>query len=211
MLTAVELSTGSPNCVVALHQLTMVLQTTREFIREWFTNEEVAPIDSHNALPNNRKSLAFIQAVFKHNLSTSTIQDAIDAVDDLQYEVTRYREEVESAFRHLWYLYDIQSFRKLPRRDSVESLASVSSVRTLKFIATRIIEYSSHYIEGDREPVDESHDPVQWLKEQAFRTDLQPPPVSVHAPSDYEGEDVASDSDSNVRIRLRRRLILLKL
>ena len=211
MLAAAELNPGSPDCVVALQQLTTVLQTTREFIREWFTNEEAAPIGSNSALPNNRKSLAFIQAVFKHSLSPSTVHDAIDAVEELQYDVIRYREEAESAFRLLWYLYSIQGFRKLPRRDSVESLASVSSIRTLESIATRIIECSSLYIDGDGEPVDEAHDPVQWLKEQACRTDLQPPPASVHTLSDYEGEDVASDSDSNVSIRLRTRLNLLKL
>ena len=63
------------------------------------------------------------------------------------------------------------------------------------------------YIERDGEPVDKSNDPVQWLKEQAFRTDLQPPPTSVH---DYEYEDAGSDDDSVVSIRLSERLILLK-
>ena len=168
MLTAAELNTGSPDCVVALQELTKVLQTTREFIGQCFTNEEAAPIDSHNALPNNRKSLAFIQAVFKHNLSPSTINDAIDDVEDLQYEVTRHREQAESAFRHLWRFYCIQNFHMPSWRDSVESLASVSSVRTLESITTRIIECSSLYIESGEEPVDESHGPVQWLKEQAF-------------------------------------------
>ena len=207
MLTAVDLNTGSPDCVIALQQLTTVLQTTREFIRQCFTDEDAAPIDSHNALPNNRKSLAFIQAVFKHNLSPSTINDAIDDVEDLQYEVTRHREEAESAFRHLWRLYCIQNFHMPSWRDSVESLASVSSVRTLESITTRIISCSPHYIEDDEEPSDEPNDPVQWLKEQACRTDLQPPPASVHGLSDYGGEDAASDGDSIVSIRLSNHLI----
>ena len=211
MLTVVELNPGSPDCVIAIQQLTAVLQTTREFIGQCFINEEAAPIDSHNALPNNRKSLAFIQAVFKHNLSPSTINDAIYDIEDLQFEVKSHRKGAESAFQHLWWLYCIHNSHMPSRRDSVESLASISSVRTLETITTRIIECSSLYIEGGGEPVDESHDPVQWLKEQACRTDLQPPPASVHALSGYEGEDVASDSDSNVSIRLRKRLILLKL
>ena len=232
MLAAAELDTGSPDCAIAIRQLTAVLQTTREFIEQCFTNEEAAPIDSHNALPKNRKSLAFIQTLLKHNLSPSTISDAIDAVEDLLCDVTWYREEAESAFRHLWRLYCIQSFRrplrrdssesfasvarsfrKPLRRDSIESFASVSSIRTLESIATRIVACSSHYVDADAEPVDESQDPVQWLKEQAFRTDLQPPPASVHALSDYEGEDLAHIYiyDSNVSISLRTRLILLKL
>ena len=211
MLTSAKLNADSSDCVIALQQLTTVLQTTRDFIGQWFTNQETAPIDPHNALPNNRKSLAFIQAVFKHNLTPSTINDAIDAVEELQYEVTKYREEAENAFRHLWYLYGIQSFRRLPGHDSVESLGSVSSVRTLESITTHIIECSSHYNEDDGEPIDESNDPVQWLKEQAFRTDLQPPPASVHVLSDHESEGTASDGDSSVRIKSSNRLVLLKL
>jgi len=209
--TPVELNTNSPDCVIALRQLTTVLETTREFIRQWFTNEEAAPINSHDALPNNRKSLAFIQAVFKHSLSPSTINDAIDAVEELQFEVTRYRKGTESAFRHLWYLYIIQGFRRVQGRGSVESFASVSSIRTLESITTRIIECSAHYNEGNGEPVDESNDPVRWLKEQAVRADLEPPPASVHVLSDHGGEDVAPDSDSSVSIMLSKRLILLKL
>ena len=206
VFTAAKLNTDSLDCARALRELTAVLQTTREFIEQYFTNEEAAPIDSHTALPNNRKSLAFIQAVFKHNLSPSTIQDAIDAVDDLKYEVTRYRKEAESAFRHLWHLYIIQSIRVHPRRGSFESLASVSSERTLECITTRII---GNYMEGNGEPVDKSTDPVQWLNEQASLTDLQLP-ATVHVLSDHEGEDAASDSDPSVSIELSKRLILLK-
>ena len=208
-MTPAELDTDSPEYVTALRQLTTVLQTTLEFIRQSFTNEEPAPINSHDALPINRKSLAFIQAVFKHSLSPPTINDAISAVEELQYEVTRYREEAESAFRHLWCFYDIQS-RKFPGRGSVESFASVSSIRTLASITTRILGGSAHAIEGDGGPVDKSNYSVQWLKEQAFRADIRPQPASVHVLSDHEGEGTTPDDDSSVSTRLSKRLTFLK-
>jgi hypothetical protein len=56
VLTAVELNANSPDCVIALRQLAMALQTTREFIEQCFTNEETPPIVSDNALPNNRNT-----------------------------------------------------------------------------------------------------------------------------------------------------------
>ncbi len=192
----------SPECIIALQQLTKALETTQECIEQWVNNEDSAPIVPHNALPSNRKSLAFIQAVFKHNFSPSAIDDAIEAVEELQFEVTKYREETESAFQHLWYLYNVQSFRNLQGHASVESLASVStrvSVRTLVSISSRIAECSARYAEDDGGLIDDSNDPIQWLQEQALRADLRPPPISSHVLSDHEGEDAISEDDSSVR------------
>jgi hypothetical protein len=178
--------------------LNTALKATQRFIDRWLSNEEAAPIDSHNALPNNRKSLSFIQAMFKHNYSPSTINDAIEAVEDLRFEVTRHREEAESAFQHLWRLYDMQSYRTLQRRPSVESLASISSCTSVRTLASstsiRIAEHSARHTENDGEPVDESNDPAQWLQEQALRAELHPPLVGAHIPpvedySDSEDED----------------------
>jgi hypothetical protein len=179
------------------------LKATQEFIEQWFNNEDTTPIVSHNALPDNRKSLASIQAIFKHNFSPSTINDAIVVVEELQFEVTRHREGGDIAFQHLWYLYDLQGNRTLQGHASVESLASIStrgSVRTLASISSRIAECSFYYAEGDGELVDDSNDPIQWLKEQALRSDLHPPPIGAHALSDYAGEDAISEDDSSVGV-----------
>ena len=178
------------------------METTQECIKQWVNNEDSAPIIAHNALPSNRRSLAFIQVVFKHNFSPSTIDDAIEAVEELRSEVTQYREEAESAFQHLWYLYNVQSFRNFQGHASVESLASVStrvSVRTLASISSRISESSAHCAEDDG---DESNDPIQWLEEQALRADLHPPSISSHVLSDYKGEDAISEDDWSVRVEL---------
>ena len=197
----------SPECIIALQQLTKALETTQECIDKWFNSEDSPPIVHHNALPSNRKSLAFVQAVFKHNFSPSAIDDAIEAVEELQFEVTKYREEAEGAFQHLWYLYNVQTFRTIQGHASVESLASVStrvSVRTLASISSRIAECSAHYAEGDGELIDDSNDPIQWLQEQALRADLHPPLISDHVLSDYEDGDAISEDDSSVRVGLSK-------
>jgi len=197
----------STECAIALQELTKALEATQEWIEQWVDNDDSAPIVPHNVLPSNRRSFVFIQAVFKHNFSPSAISDAIDAVEELQFEVTRHREETESAFQHLWYLYNVQSFRTIQGHASVESLASVStrvSVRTLASISSRIAECSAVYAEDDGELMDDSNDPIQWLQEQALPADLRPPPISVHVLSDDEGEDATSEDDSSVRVGLSR-------
>ena len=197
----------SPECIIALQQLTKALETTQKCIEQWFNNEDSAPTIPHNALPSNRKSLAFIQAVFKHNFSSLAVDDAIEAVEELRSEVTQYREEAESAFQHLWYLYNVQSFRNLQGHASVESLASVStrvSVRTLASISSRIAECSAYYAEDDGELIDDSNDPIQWLEEQALRADLHPPPISSHVLSGHECEDAISEDDWIVRVGLSK-------
>jgi hypothetical protein len=188
----------STECVIALQQLAKALGATQEWIEQWFDNEDSVPIVPHNALPSNRISLAFIQAVFKQNFSPA-FSDAIDAAEDLQFQVTEYREKTESAFQHLWYLYNVQSFRTIQGHASVESLASVS---TLASIASRIAECSALYAEDDGELIDDSNDPIRWLQEQALRAELRPPAIGAHVLSDYEGEDATSEDDSSVRVGL---------
>jgi len=214
----------STECAIALQELKRVLEATQEWIEQWIDNEDSAPIVPHNALPSNRRSIKFIQAVFKHNFSPSAISDAIDAVEELQFEVTRHREEAESAFQHLWHLYSVQSFRTIQRHASVESLASVStrvsvrtlasvsthvSVRTLASISNRIAECL--YAEDDGELMDDSNDPIQWLHEQALRADLRPPPINAHVLPDGEGEDATSEDDSSVRVGLSKHSILTEI
>ena len=198
-----SLRLNSTECAIALQQLTKALEATREWIGQWANNEGSTLTVPHNALPSNRKSLVFIQAAFKHNSSLSAISDAIDAAKELQFEVIKYREETESAFQHLWYLYNVQNFRTIQGHASIENLAAVWTgigIRTLAPIASRITECSPHYTENDGELIDGSNDPVQWLQEQALRADLRPPSISAHVVSDYESEDATSEDDSRVRV-----------
>jgi len=198
---------SSPDCVIALRQLTTALEVTQECIDQWLNIEEAASIEPLNVLPTNRKSLAFIQLVFKHKFTPSTINHAIDAVEEFQFEVTKYHDEAESSFQHLWYLYTIQNFCTLRGHDSAESLVSLSSRASVASISGRIAEVSAYYTENGGKPVDESIDPVQWLEEQALQADLHPPPANARVllrqgegNSTREGEVAASNGDSSVSI-----------
>ena len=195
----------SPECIIALQQLTKALETTQECIEKWFNSENSAPIVSDNALPSNRQLRTFIQAVSNHNCSPLAIDDAIEAAEELQFEVTRCREDAEGAFQHLLYLYNMQCLGTLRGHESDESLASVStrgSVRTLEPMSGRIAECPARSVEDDGELIDDSNDPIQGLQEQALRADLHPRPVSARVLSDYEGKDAISEDDSSVRVGL---------
>ena len=197
----------SPGCIIALQQLTKALETTQECIEKWFNSEDSAPIVSDNALPGNRQLLAFIHAVFNHNCSPLAIDDAIEAAEELQFEVTRCREDAESAFQHLLYFYNMQCLGTLRGHESDESLASVStrgSVRTLEPMASRITECPARSVEDDGELIDDSNDPIQGLQEEALRADLHPQPISAHVLSDYEGEDAIPEDDSSVRVGMSK-------
>ena len=201
----------STECVIALQELTKALEATQEWIEQWFNNEDSAPIVPHNALPSNRRSIKFIQAVFKHNFSPSAISDAIDAIEELQFEVKRHRKETESAFQHLWYLYSVQSFRTIQGNASVESLASVSTRRSVASVSSQIAEILALYAEDDGGLMDDSNDPIQWLQEQALQADLRPPPVSAHVLSDDEGEGATSEGDLSVRVGSSRHSTLTEI
>jgi len=201
----------STECVIALQELTKALEATQEWIEQWFNNEDSAPIALNNALPSNRRSIVFIQTVFKHNFSPSAISDAIDAVEDLQFEVTRHREETESAFQHLWYLYSVHSFRTIQGNASVESLASVSTRVSVASVSSQIAEILALYAEDDGELMEDSNDPIQWLQEQALQADRLPLPISAHVLSDDEGEDATSEDDSSVRVWLSKHWTLTEI
>ena len=72
-------------------------------------------------------SLAFVQAVFKHSLSPSNIEDAIIALKDFQFEVETCQQTTELAFQQVWRVYDIVKSRTLQRRSSVSTISSIST------------------------------------------------------------------------------------
>ena len=72
-------------------------------------------------------SLAFVQAVFKHNLSPSNIEDAIITLKDFQFDVESCQQTTELAFQQVWRVYDIVKSRTLQRRSSVSTISSIST------------------------------------------------------------------------------------
>lgn len=151
-----------------MRQLIADLETTQVFIANHVVSEEVASTE----LPENRKSFAFVQAVLKHNLSPSTINDAITTLEELQFQVKRCREDNEIAFQFLFRLYDVQRFRTLRKRPSTVSVASSVAVAS---ISNRIEEEASMSA-GENEG--HSSNPIEWLQEQARQAALHPPIAS---------------------------------
>jgi len=78
-------------------------------------------------LPQYRRSLAFVQAVFKHNALPSNIDDAIIALKDFQFEVESCQQTTELAFQQFWRVYDIVKSRTPHRQPSVSTLSSIST------------------------------------------------------------------------------------
>jgi hypothetical protein len=79
-------------------------------------------------LPQDRRSLAFVQVVFKHNFSPSNIEDAIIALKDFQFEVESCQQTTELAFQQVWRVYDIVKTRTLQRRSSVSTVSTISTL-----------------------------------------------------------------------------------
>ena len=78
-------------------------------------------------LPQDRRSLEFVRAVFKHNFSRSNIKDAIIALKDFQFEVESCQQTIELAFQQVWRVYDIVKSRTRQSRSSASTISSIST------------------------------------------------------------------------------------
>jgi len=104
-------------------------------------------------LPQDRRSLEFVQAVFKHNFSPSNIEAAIIALKDFQFEVESCQQTTELAFQQVWRVYDIVKSRTLQRRSSVSTISTISTI---------IPESST----GPRATTSFRKEIIEWLKRQ---------------------------------------------
>jgi hypothetical protein len=59
------------------------------------------------ALPENEKSLEYVQAVLKHSFSPSKVSDLVNGLRRMQAEIRACLEELESSFGHVNDLYNI--------------------------------------------------------------------------------------------------------
>src|SRR5258706_474253 len=115
-----------PRGEVAVKELFQTLESTRSLIAER-SGQAQLEITGLEPLPQDRRSLAFVQAVFKHNFSPSNIEDAIIALKDFQFEVESCQQTTELAFQQVWRVYDIVKSRTLQRRSSVSTISSIST------------------------------------------------------------------------------------
>ena len=78
-------------------------------------------------LPPDKKSLDFIRAVLKHNITPSKIADLIDALREMRSDVHTCLAKLEAAFQHVHNLYNITSHNALARISSRTSDSSTST------------------------------------------------------------------------------------
>ena len=82
-------------------------------------------------LPENQRSLAYVQAVLKHNLSPSKVSDLVNGLRGMQAEIRACLEELENLFGHVNDLYNITK-DSLVRVARPASLFSTSTALTAR-------------------------------------------------------------------------------
>jgi hypothetical protein len=112
---------------IAIKELCESLEATRGLLAERAGQAQLETTGLE-LLPQDRRSLAFVQAVFKHNFSPSNIEDAILALKDFQFEVESCQQTTELAFQQVWRVYDIVKSRTLQRRSSVSTVSTISTL-----------------------------------------------------------------------------------
>ena len=84
------------------------------------------------ALPANEKSLAYVQAVLRHNFSPSKVAGLVSNLNKMQFEVRKCLDNLESSFRHVQDLYHFT-------KDGLERTStSMSSVSTSTMLTARV-------------------------------------------------------------------------
>jgi hypothetical protein len=141
-----------PDGEVAVKELCESLESTRGLLTERAGQAQLETTGL-DPLPRDRRSLAFVQAVFRHNFSPSNIEDAVIALKDFQFEVESCQQTTELAFQHVWRVYDIVKSRALQRRSSVSTVSSIS---------TQIPESSTE----PQAPTNFRREIIDWLKRQ---------------------------------------------
>ena len=111
----------------AIRELCESLESTRRLLAER-AGQAQFETTGLKPLPQDRMSMAFVQAVLKHNLSPSSIQEAILALKDFQFEVESCQQTTELAFQQVWRVYEIVKSRTLQRRFSVSTISTISTM-----------------------------------------------------------------------------------
>lgn len=83
------------------------------------------------ALPNNERSLAYVQAVLKHNFSPSELADLVNNIKTMQSEIRACFETLECSFGHVNDLYTFANNR-LVRVATSTSIVSTSTMLTAR-------------------------------------------------------------------------------
>jgi len=84
-----------------------------------------------NALPSKKKSLAFVLAVLKHNVSSETMDEMISNLREMQTEIQDCLRNLETSFDDVQDSYDF-FHQQLVRVPTSSSLLSTSTTLTAR-------------------------------------------------------------------------------
>ena len=84
-----------------------------------------------NALPSKKRSLAFVLAVLKHNMSPETIDKMVSNLREMQKEIQDRLKNLETSFNDVQNSYDFihQQLVRAPRPTSSLSTSTTLTVR----------------------------------------------------------------------------------
>ena len=84
-----------------------------------------------NALPSKKRSLAFVLAVLKHNVSPETIDEMIRNLREMQKEIQDRLKNLETSFNDVQNSYDFfhQQLVRVPTSSSLFSTSTTLTVR----------------------------------------------------------------------------------
>jgi len=84
-----------------------------------------------NALPSKKRSLAFVLAVLKHNISSETMDELISNLREMQTEIQGRLKNLETSFDDVQDSYDFfhQQLVRVPTSGSLISTSTTLTVR----------------------------------------------------------------------------------
>jgi hypothetical protein len=114
----------------AIHDLCRVLDETFNTLTQ-MTDRKNSNDLQPNPLPDNKKSMAFVQAVLKHSLAPSKVTDLVKGLQDMRSDIQMCLKKLDVTFQHARNLYDISN-NGLARPPSRGSIFSTSTNLTLR-------------------------------------------------------------------------------
>ena len=131
-LWAVTDTSSSEDGNTALEELRIALDATFDLLKRLTDHTKAQESRLHSlSLPDNTWSLAFVQAVLKHNIGPSKTADLVKTLRDMRSEIQKCLRELNNASQHSLSLYTTMS-HGLARGTSNESIFSTSTTLTAR-------------------------------------------------------------------------------
>ena len=123
---------SSEDSNTALSNLCVVLDETFGLL-ERLTDQSQAEESKLQSLslPDDTRSLAFVQTVLRHNLAPSTTTSLVKSVRDMRTEIQMCLRKLDTTFQHTWRLYTAMS-NGIARISTNGSTTSTSTALTAR-------------------------------------------------------------------------------